>query len=341
MRSAVATRAILVSLVVLTAAARAGAQPAADFFKGRTVDLYVGYSVGGGYDVYGRIVARHIGRHLPGQPTVVAKNMEGAGSIRLANWLYNVGPRDGTAFGIVSRGAAFDPLMGAPGAQFDATRFGWVGSANNEVSVCVAWHTSGIARFEDLQSKELIVGGSSTAADTDQFARLLNALLGTKFRITTGYPGGNEINLAMERGEVGGRCGWSWSSVIATHKPWLDERKIAILVQTALDKHADLPDVPLVLDLARTDEQRAIIRLIFARQVMGRPFMAPPGVPADRLAALRTAFMRTMKDPQFLADAEKAKLEITPVAGDEIEALVRDVYRTPSDIVGKAAAMIK
>ena len=200
---------------------------------------------------------------------------------------------------------------------------------------------TGVARFDDLSTKELVVGGNSAAADTDQFAKLLNGLFGTRFRIATGYPGGNEINLAMERGEVGGRCGWSWSSVVATHKPWLEQKKIAILVQTALAKHVDLPDVPLVLDLARTDEQRAIIRLVFARQVMGRPFVAPPGIPADRVAVLRQAFMRTMKDPQFLADAEKAKLEITPVPGDEVEALVGEVHRTPSDIVGKAAAMIR
>jgi tripartite-type tricarboxylate transporter receptor subunit TctC len=205
----------------------------------------------------------------------------------------------------------------------------------------VAWHTTGVARFEDLLSKELVVGGSSAASDTDQFAKLLNALFGTKLKVATGYPGGNEINLAIERGEVGGRCGWSWSSVVATHKHWLEQNRIAVLIQTALSKHADLPDVPLVTDLARSEEQRQIIWLIFARQVMGRPFMAPPGVPPERAIVLRDAFMTTMKDPQFLADAEKAKLEITPVSGADIEKLVKDVYRTPKETAAKAAAMIR
>jgi tripartite-type tricarboxylate transporter receptor subunit TctC len=332
---------LITAALLSTPVGESHAQMPADFFKGRTVDLYIGYSVGGGYDVYARMVARHMGRHIPGHPTIVPKNMEGAGSIRLANWLYNVAPRDGTAFGTVSRGAPFDPLLGAPAAQFDAREFTWIGSANNEVSVCVAWHTTGIARFEDLLSKELVVGGSSTASDTDQFAKLLNALFGTKLRLATGYPGGNEINLAIERGEVGGRCGWSWSSVVATHKHWLERNRIAVLIQTALTKHADLPDVPLIADLARTEQQRQIVQLIFARQVMGRPFMAPPGVPPERAQVLREAFMRTMKDPQFLADADKAKLEITPVSGADIEKLVKEVYGTSKETAAEAAAMIR
>ena len=189
---------LITAALLSTPVGESRAQTPADFCKGRTVDLYIGYSVGGGYDVYARMIARHMGRHIPGNPTIVPKNMEGAGSIRLANWLYNVAPRDGTAFGTVSRGAPFDPLLGAPAAQFDAREFTWIGSANNEVSVCVAWHTTGIARFEDLLNKELVVGGSSTASDTDQFAKLLNALFGTKLRLATGYPGGNEINLAIQ-----------------------------------------------------------------------------------------------------------------------------------------------
>jgi tripartite-type tricarboxylate transporter receptor subunit TctC len=329
------------TMLLLGSVDRGGAQAPADFFKGRTIDLYIGYSVGGGYDVYARMIARHMGRHIPGNPTIIPKNMEGAGSIRLANWLYNVAPRDGTAFGTVSRGVPFDPLLGSPATQFDAREFTWIGSANNEVSVCVAWRTTGIARFEDLLSKELVVGGSSAASDTDQFAKLLNALFGTKLKLAAGYPGGNEINLAIERGEVGGRCGWSWSSVVATHKHWLEQNRIAVLIQTALSKHVDLLDVPLIADLTRTEEERQIVWLIFARQVMGRPFLAPPGVPPERANVLRDAFMSTMKDPQFLADAEKAKLEITPVSGADIEKLVKEIYGTPKATAAKAAAMIR
>jgi tripartite-type tricarboxylate transporter receptor subunit TctC len=322
------------------ATSRASAQSPADFYKGKNVDLYIGYSSGGAYDIYARVLARHMGKHIPGNPTIVPKNMAGAGSLVLANWMYNVAPKDGTAFGIIGRGTAFDPILGNKRAQFDGTKYLWLGSANNEVSVCVAWHTSGVTKFNDLLTKELVVGGTGASADTDQFPKITNGVLGTKFKIVSGYPGGNEISLAMERNEVQGRCGWSWSSVKATHRAWYDERKIHLLVQLALEKHEDLPNVPLVVDLAKTDEERKILELIFARQVMGRPFLAPPGLPADRAAALRKAFMDTMNDKEFLASAEKAKLEITPVFGERVEKLVKDLYATPQAISKKAADLL-
>jgi tripartite-type tricarboxylate transporter receptor subunit TctC len=321
--------------------AAAPAQSPAEFYKGKNVDLYIGYSVGGGYDVYARMVARHMGKHIPGNPTIVPKNMEGAGSLRLVNWLYNVAPKDGAAFAIIGRGTAFNPILGIPGAQFEGPKFTWIGSANDEVSVCAVWHTSGVTKFDELMAKEIAVGGTGASDDTVQFPRVLNGVLGTKMKIVSGYPGGNDAVLAMERGEVHGRCGWSWSSVIATHKNWLDEKKINILLQLALEKHPDLPNVPLVTELAKTDEQRQILRLIFARQVMGRPFVAPPGIPQDRAEALRKAFMDTMKDKEFLAEAEKAGLEITPVPGEQIQKLVQDVYNTPPEIAKKAAEIIK
>jgi tripartite-type tricarboxylate transporter receptor subunit TctC len=316
------------------------AQSMADFYKGKNVDLYIGYSVGGAYDLYARVLARHMGRHIPGNPNVLPKNMEGAGSLRLANWLYNVAPKDGTAFGIIGRGTSFDPILGNEKAQFDGTKYTWIGSANNEVSICVAWHTAGLTKFDDLFAKELVVGGTGAAADTDQFPKVLNGVLGTRFKIVTGYPGGNEIGLAMERGEVQGRCGWSWSSVKSTHQQWYDQKKFHILVQLALEKHPDLPSVPLVVELAKNEEQRKILELIFARQVMGRPFMAPPGIPGDRADALRKAFMDTMRDKDFLAAAEKAQLEITPVPGEQVEQLVKSVYATPAEIAKKTADML-
>jgi tripartite-type tricarboxylate transporter receptor subunit TctC len=321
--------------------AAAPAQSPAEFYKGKNVDLYIGYSVGGGYDVYARIVARHIGKHIPGNPTIVPKNMEGAGSLRLVNWLYNVAPKDGSVFATIGRGTAFNPILGIPGAQFEGPKFTWIGSANDEVSVCATWHTSAVTKFDELMAKEIAVGGTGASDDTVQFPRVLNGVLGTKMKIVSGYPGGNDAVLAMERGEVHGRCGWSWSSVMATHKNWLDEKKINILLQLALEKHPDLPNVPLVTDLAKTDEQKQILRLIFARQVMGRPFVAPPGIPQDRAEALRKAFMDTMKDKEFLAEAEKAGLEITPVPGEQIQKLVQDVYNTPPEIAKKAAEIIK
>jgi tripartite-type tricarboxylate transporter receptor subunit TctC len=318
----------------------AQAQTPAEFYKGKSIDLYVGYSAGGGYDVYARSLARHMGRFVPGNPTIVPKNMPGAGSLLLANWLYNVAPRDGTAFGIIGRGTGFDPLLGSTKAQFDASKFNWLGSMNDEVSVCVAWHTSGITTLQQVMQTELTVGGSGPAADTDQFPKVLNATIGTKFKVVTGYPGGNDVDLAMERGEVMGRCGWSWSSVIATHKSWIDDGKINVLVQLSLGKHPDLPDVPLVMDLARNSEEKQIFKLIFARQPMGRPFLAPPGIPPDRVAALRKAFMDTLKDKEFLAEAEKAKLEINPVAGGAVQNIVQEVYQTPKALASKAADMV-
>jgi tripartite-type tricarboxylate transporter receptor subunit TctC len=323
------------------AAQPASAQDAAAFYKGKTVELYIGYSVGGGYDLYARMLAKHMGKHIPGNPIVLPKNMTGAGSLRLANWLYNVAPKDGTAFGAIGRGTPFDPILGNDKAQFDATKYAWIGSMNNEVSICVAWETSGIKTFDDLLTKELVVGGTSSSADTDQFPKIANGVLGTKFKIISGYPGGNEVGLAMERGEVQGRCGWSWSSVKSTHQKWYDDKKFHVLMQLALEKHVDLPNVPLIVDLAKTEEQRQILRLIFARQVMGRPFLAPPNMPKDRADALRKAFMDTMTDKDFLADTDKAKMEITPVPGDALDKLVKEIYATPKDVAQKAAAFIQ
>jgi len=334
--------ALIVAFAAFAALAVSGAkaQSAAAFYAGKSIDLEIGYSVGGGYDLYARLLARHLGDHIPGHPTIVPKNMEGAASLRLANYLYAAAPRDGTVIGAVSRGAAFDPLLDEKNAQFDASKFSWIGSANNEVSVCVALQSSGITRFDDVLTKPLTIGSTGVGDDTYQFPALMNAVLGTKFKIVTGYPGGNDITLALERGEVQGRCGWSWSSIVTTRKDWITSKKITVLVQMSLSKHPDLPDVPLIMDLAKTTEQRQIFKLIFARQVMGRPFTAPPGLPADRVTALRTAFDETMKDKAFLDDAAKGQFEINPVGGDELDGLVKEIYQTPADVTKKAAAIL-
>ena len=337
----VITGALFIALLGLGSTRPVSAQSAADFYKNRNVDEYVGYSTGGAYDFYARVIGRHMGAHIPGNPTLVPRNMEGAGSLRLANWLYRVAPRDGSVFGTIGRGIAFDPLFIGKGDQFDAAQFNWLGSANNEVSVCVAMKDSGITKFEDLFTKQLTVGGTGTSADTDQFPRVLNGILGTHFKIIEGYPGGNDVVLAMERGEVSGRCGWSWSSVKSTHKAWIDQKKMIVLVQLSLHKHPELPDVPLVTDFAKTDEQRQILKMVFARQVMGRPFVAPPNMPADRVAVLRKAFMDTMNDKDFLAEANKTDLEINPVSGEDVVKLVKEVYATPADIIAKAKEAAK
>jgi hypothetical protein len=328
-------------LALLLPAQFARAQTPAEFYKGKTIELGISSSVGGGYDAYARMLARHIGRFIPGNPAVIPRNMEGAGGLRLANYLYNAAPKDGTTLATIYRGAVFEPLLGGRGAQFDATRFSFIGSANDEVSVCVAWHTTGVTGFHELQTNELVVGASGPSADSYQFPKIVNGVLGTRFKIITGYPGGNDIDLAMERGEVQGRCSWSWTSLKATHLPWLVERKINVLFQMGLSKHPDLPDVPLVMDLAKSAEDSAILKLIFARQVIAWPYLAPPGVPQARTDILRKAFMDAMTDKDLLADAERSKLEIRPVAGADIQKLVQEVYETPATITQKAAEFLR
>jgi tripartite-type tricarboxylate transporter receptor subunit TctC len=328
-------------IALLSASAAALAQPAAEFYRGRTIELDIGSSVGGGYDAYGRMIARHIGKYIPGNPTVVPKNVEGAGGLRLTNLAYNTMPRDGSALATINRGTVLDPLLGNPGAQFDPTKFGWIGSTNNEISVCVAWATTGITRFEQLRTTELIVGATGPSADTYQFPKIANGVLGTRFKIVTGYPGGNDVDLALERGEVQGRCGWSWTAVKATHQPWLDQKKINLLFQIGLSKHPELAQVPLVLDFASNDEERQILKLVFARQVMAWPYLAPPDVPRERLEILRTAFMQTMQDAEFRAEAAKSGLDISPVPGAEIQRLVDELYRTPPPIARKAAELLR
>jgi tripartite-type tricarboxylate transporter receptor subunit TctC len=322
-------RAAIAILFTVLAASIALTQTVADLYRGKSIDLYINSSVGGGYDLYARLIARHVGKHIPGNPTILPRNMEGGGGVRLANWLYNVGPKDGTVIGAVARAMAFEPLLGNKGAQYDGTKFNYIGSANDEVSVCVAWYASAVKTF--AQKMQLVVGSSGAGDDTYQYPALLNHIFGAKFKMIPGYPGGNDINLAMERGEVQGRCTFPGrpSRPSAGSQYWLG-------------KHADLPNVPLVMDLAKTDEQRTILKLIFGRQVMGRPFAAPPGVPKDRVDALRKAFMETMADKEFLAEAEKARLEITPVSGDKIESLVLEVYRnTTLELAAKAGAAMK
>jgi tripartite-type tricarboxylate transporter receptor subunit TctC len=339
MRTRAFVRAVMAAIFAIMPASHGYAQTVAEFYARRTIELQIGYAVGGLYDIYSRVIANHIGKHIPGSPSVVAKNVEGAGSLRLANWLYNAAPKDGSVFGTIGRGVAFAPLLGEKAAQFDATKFTWLGSASDEVSLCVSWKTTGITKFQDLMTREMTVGG--TGSDTDEFPKVINGVLGTRMRVVSGYPGGNAVNLAIERGEVQGRCAWSWSSLLATRPDWIRDKSVNLLVQLSLTKHPDLPDVPLVADFATTDEQRQILKLVFARQVMGRPYLAPPGIPKDRAEALQQAFMATMKDKAFLAEAEKAKLEITPVSGPDIQKLVAEAYNTPAEIAAKAAAFLR
>jgi tripartite-type tricarboxylate transporter receptor subunit TctC len=331
-----------VAFIAVSSTTDTRAEDSPDFYKGKTVSLYVGSTSGGVYDVYARLLARHIGRHIPGNPKILPMNMEGAGGLRLANFLYNAAPKDGTVIGTINRGAPFEPLLGeATAAKFDASKFTWLGSASDEVSTCVVWKRAGIERFDELFAKEITVGGTGGTADTNQFPKAIRGVLGAKIRLVSGYPGGADIDLAMERGEVDGRCGWSWSSILSTRKQWLDNGSIRVVVQLALHRHVDLPDVPLIMDYAKTAEQTEMLRLIFVRGALGCPFLAPPGIPANRAEILRQAFDATMRDASFLAEAKKFELEIAPIAGGELQKLIAEIYRTPANVVAKTKAMLK
>jgi tripartite-type tricarboxylate transporter receptor subunit TctC len=327
------------ALFVLALVLPAHAQSVEDFYRHRTITILVGFTAGGGYDLYARLLGRHMGRHVPSNPAIVVQNMPGAGSLKATQFVYSLAPKDGTVLATVSRGMVTEPLLND--AKLDATKLSWLGSITSETSVCATWHTSAVKTWADMLARDFTLGGSATGADPDTFALILRNVLGAKVKLVTGYPGGNEINLAMERGEVEGRCGWSWTSIKSQKTDWLRDGKISLLAQFGMAKHADLPDVPLVLDRATNDEQRQVLRLLIAGQFVGRPFFAPPDLPDDRKGALRAAFDATMKDAQFLAEAGKLDLEISPIAAAAIDEFLADLYRTPKEVVRKAMSAIQ
>ena len=314
----------------------ARAQSAEEFYRGKTVTILVGFTAGGGYDLYARLLGRHMSRHIPGNPTIVVQNMPGAGSMKATQYVYGVAAKDGLTLATVSRGMVTEPLLNA--ATFDPTKLTWLGTITSETSVCATWKTSQVKTWDDMFKREFSLGGSAVGADPDTFALIMRNVFGAKVKLVTGYPGGNDINLAMERQEVEGRCGWSWTS-LKSQKNWLPQ--INVLVQFNLEKNADLPDVPVALERAKDDEQRQVLRLLIAGQYVGRPFFTSPDIPAERKAALRAAFYATMKDSQFLADAAKLDLEISPVAAGPVDAFLADLYRTPKDVVQKAVAAVQ
>jgi tripartite-type tricarboxylate transporter receptor subunit TctC len=336
----VAVVAAILASLVLGATQPRSAQAQADFFRGKTLTMLIGYTSGGGYDLYARVLSKHMGRHIPGSPSIVPQNMPGAGSLRVANVLYNTASKDGLTIGMIGRGMAMEPLIGASQPQYDASKFTWLGSGSDQVSLCATWHTSPVKRWSDMLATPFTVGGEGSGSDPDMFAMLIRNLFGVKVRLVSGYPGGNEINLAMERGEVDGRCGWSWSSIKITKPDWLSGKRINLVLQMGLKKSSELPDVPLIMDFARNDRERQILRLILARQQMGWPFLAPPSLPAERAQALRQAFEATMKDPEFLAEAKQRQMDVNPMSGAEIDQLVNELYQTPQDVVAATKAVV-
>jgi tripartite-type tricarboxylate transporter receptor subunit TctC len=325
--------------VSLAAVAPASAQSVEDFYRGKNINLLVGFQPGGGYDIYARLLARHIGRHIPGQPSIVVQNMPGAGSMRAAQYLYTVAAKDGTAIATFSRQMGITPLL-QPGAQFDGTKFTWLGSITNETSTCVTWHTSRVKTWNDLLETPVTFGGDAPGADPDVFASLYKNVFDAKIKLVSGYHGTAPLILAMERGETDGLCGLSWSTIKSRHAQWVKDKTVNVLVQAGLKKEVDLPDVPLVLDLTKTQEQRQIIMLFVASQETARPFAAPPGIPADRKAALISAFERTMKDPEFLAEAQRLNVDVNPLSAKTIDDLLAELYATPKSVIEKAAQAI-
>jgi tripartite-type tricarboxylate transporter receptor subunit TctC len=311
-------------------------QTVADFYKGKTITLQIGYPPGGGYDIYARHLARFYGQHIPGQPAIITQNVPGAGSLKLTNAIYNTAPRDGTVLGAIGREHVLSPLFGLAGVQFDATKMNWIGNLDSAASLCVAWHTTAIHKIEDLRDHELAVGGTGPGSATVVMPTILKQVLGYQFKVVSGYPGGNDITLALERGEVQGRCAWSYASLKSTQASYLTEKKIRPLAVSTLKRIPDLPDVPTVVELAKTDSDRQLLELVLTSQLMARPIIAPPGLPADRLAALRDGFSATVRDPEFLAEAQKLKLELSPMDADEIIDLVQRIYATPKPVVQAA-----
>jgi tripartite-type tricarboxylate transporter receptor subunit TctC len=334
--------AVLTALPVLAlAVAPAAAQTVADFYRGKTLTMVVGTSPGGDYDLRLRMVARHIGRHIPGNPTVVVNNMPGGGGLVVANWLANVAPKDGSVVVAVTQNLPVHQATGAAGIKFDVREFNWIGNTTDTPNVINSWHTTGIRTIQDVMTRELIVGATGTASGSFLYPYALNRLVGTKFKIVTGYPGGNDVNLAMERGEVGGRGSNSWASWKSTRPQWLAEKKVFILVQVGVKRNPELPDVPTLQDLAKNDGDRQVLEFISADTAISRPLVTNAGVPRERVAALRRAFDATMKDAEFLAEAEKSKTDISPMTGEEAQKIAVTTINTPPDVLARANALIE
>ena len=311
-----------------------------EFYKGRTLSLVIGYSVGGGYDLYARLLARHMGQYIPGHPTIVPQNLTGAGSLRAASFLYSAAPKDGSVFGTFGRTIATTPLLMPASAQFDPTRFSWLGSMTNEVSLCVTWHTSPVKDWKDSLEKPITMGGEGSGADPDVYALLYKNVFGSKWRLVSGYPGTNDTMLAMERGEGDGLCGLSWSTLKSRHLQWFNDKLVNVIVQAGLKKQPELAGVPLALDLTADPEKLQILKLLLTTQEMARPFAAPRDIPPDRKSALISAFERATHDPELLAEAEKLNVDINPLAAETMDRLLADLYATPKHLVEKAAQAV-
>ena len=317
----------------------AAQEAVAQFYRGRTITIIVGSSAGGGYDTYARLMARFFSKHMPGNPTVVLTNMPGAGSNLMSAYVANVAPKDGTVIGANFQGTVLDPLIGQnPVGNYDPSKLNYIGSANNDVFLCFARADAPVKTFAEAFTHELVLGATATGSSTHDFPLLLNNLLGTKFKIVNGYPGTREIGLAMEDGEVQGQCGTSWASLIGTHPEWVRDHSVNILAQEETNGYPDLnkAGVPRTLDFAKTPEQRQILELVYSQEIFARPYMVATEVPKERVEVLRKAFMETWADPDLLAEAKKIDLDVAPISGADVQAVIAKIYATPPAVIAKA-----
>ena len=316
---------------------------AADYFAGKSIDLLIGAPAGGGYDIYARALARHYGRHIPGQPVIVSKNMPGAGSARAAGFISAVAPKDGTAIAAIMPGAVMGPLLDDKAeALFDPTKVNYLGTANNGTRVCVSRKDSKIKTFDDALTQKAAFGGVSSNDSTREYGYMHKNTAGAQYDVVSGYSGTAEIALAMERGEIDGACGWDWSSFKSQRPDWIRDGKVNLLLQVGLEPNAELTrmGVPSVFKYVKSDEARKVVELVISQQVFQRSYIAPPGLPAEQLETLRSAFDATMSDRQFLDDAEKIRIDVSPLSGAKVQALVQKLYATPKDIVARARQAI-
>jgi tripartite-type tricarboxylate transporter receptor subunit TctC len=331
----------LLSAFYVILAVPAGAQDdVAAFYRGKQLRMIVGSAVGGGYDLFARIVARHIVHHIPGSPGIIVQNQPAAGGVVMTNQLYGQGPKDGTVIGVPINGLPTAPLLQS-GTQFDPERLIWLGSTNREAYVAFVWHTVPVTGIAELTSKEVVVGATTPGTTMVDFPLLVNDVLGFKFKVVRGYQGTPQINLAIERGEVEGMGGLGWASVKAQTPHWISERKIKVLAQYGLKRYSELADVPTMLELAKSDADRQAMTMLFARTEYGRPYFLPPDVPVERVAALRRAFDATMKDPAFVAEAAKLQFDVDPLTGEQVQALVVQLAATPREVVARVRAALE
>ena len=323
-------RSVLLISILLVAwpGAALSQQSVEDFYRGKKIDLIIGYSSGGTYDLYARLVARYLGHYIPGKPLIVPRNMPGAGSRAAANWVYNIAPKDGTVLATADQSLSLQQAVGDKRISFDTTKFTYIGNPNVENNTTAAWHASGIKTIDDAKKRE-VTAGATGGSTSSQYPKAMNALIGTKFKIILGYPGGNDVNLALERGEVDVRGSNSWTSWKATRPDWIAEKKINILVQIGLTKAPDLPGVPLLMELGKNDEDRKLLRLLSASTHIGRPIFTSPGVPAERIAALRKAFDTMVRDPAFLEEAKREKFDIEPTTGQAMQDVINEMMSAP------------